>query len=68
MTTFVRITNKDIYNKIEEFIKENSVQHNEIIEHQLTTNGKVKLNRWIATTGLSITFLILGWLASHLLR
>ncbi len=45
--TFVRITNKDIYDKIEE-----------VIEHQKTTNGKVKLNKWIATTALSLVTLL----------
>jgi len=67
MTTFVRITNKDIYNKIEEFIKENSVQHNEIIEHQLKTNGKVKLNKWIATTAISLALIMIGILSKHLI-
>jgi len=50
--TFVRITNKDIYNKLIE-----------IEEHVIKTNGKVKLNRWIATTaltiGLTLAFLII---------
>ncbi len=51
--TFVRITNKHIYDKIEELIAVQSI-----------TNGKVKLNRWIATTaltiGLSISFYLIG--------
>jgi len=42
--TFVRITNKDIYNKLIE-----------IEGHVVKTNGKVKLNRWIATTALTIS-------------
>ena len=41
--TFVRITNKDIYLKIEE-----------LIAHQKIANGKIKLNRWIATTALTL--------------
>jgi len=41
--TFVRITNQDIYEKLEE-----------VIEHQKITNGRVNLNRWIATTALTL--------------
>ena len=48
--TFVRITNKDIYNKLED-----------IEGHQIRTNGKVKLNRWIASTALSVSLIIAGW-------
>ena len=55
--TFIRITNKDIYEKLETLIKENSKGHAIMIQHQLTTNGKVKLNRWIATTALSISII-----------
>ena len=48
--TFVRITNKDIYDKLLE-----------IEDHQKNTNGKVKLNRWIGTTALSLAILSLGY-------
>ena len=47
--TFVRITNKDIYDKVEE-----------VIEHQKITNGSVKLNKWIATTALSLSLLLVA--------
>ena len=40
---FIRITNKNIYEKLCEI--EDSVK---------LTNGKVKLNKWIATTALSL--------------
>ncbi len=53
--TFIKITNKDIYNKL--------IQ---IEDHVKRTNGKVKLNRWIATTALSSVFLLLGLFISHL--
>ena len=49
--TFVKITNKDIYNKL-----------CEVEFHVLKTNGKVKLNKWIATTALGFVFVIIGWL------
>ena len=51
--TFVRITNKEIYEKLES-----------MEEHMIRTNGKVKLNRWIGTSALSVTFLVLGWVIS----
>ena len=44
--TFFRITNKHIYEKIEE-----------LIDHVKTTNGRVKLNRWIGTTALTLGIL-----------
>lgn len=65
--TFMKITNKDIYNKIEESIKVNQEQHNQIIGHQMETNGKVKLNRWIATTALSLFVIVIGLFANHLI-
>ncbi len=49
--TFLRITNRHIYDKIEELIKKQSI-----------TNGKVKLNRWIATTALTIGFSMVFYL------
>lgn len=55
--TFIKITNKDIYNKLEEIEK-----------HVIETNGKVKLNRWIATTALSALFIIIGWLSSYIIK
>ena len=44
MTTFIKVTNQTIYDKLLE-----------IEEHVIRTNGKVKLNRWIATTSITIT-------------
>ena len=46
--TFIKITNKDIYDKLEE-----------VCSHVKTTNGKVKLNRWIATTALTLAIALL---------
>ena len=47
--TFVRITNKDIYKELL-IIK----------EHVIKTNGKVKLNKWLATTALTVALLVAG--------
>ena len=41
--TFVKITNVEIYKKL-----------CDIENHVIQTNGKVKLNRWIATTALTL--------------
>jgi len=60
--TFFRVTNKDIYLKIEELIKNNSEEHKKIINHQIVTNGKVKLNKWIATTALTLIITIILYL------
>jgi len=42
-TTFVKITNRTIYDEIIA-----------LKDHVRETNGKVKLNKWIATTALSL--------------
>ena len=55
-TTFMKITNKQIYEKLEE-----------VCAHVKVTNGKVRLNRWIATTALSLTMLLIGIVLSHVL-
>ena len=48
--TFIRITNKDIYDKLKDIEK-----------HVITTNGKVILNKWIGTTALTLVIIIAGW-------
>jgi len=53
-TTFIKITNQDIYKEIIKMKELNAKQHSQILEHQQYTNGKVKLNRWIATTALTL--------------
>jgi len=70
---FMKITNKDVYNKLinlgeklDEFIVINSKDHTEIIKRQDITNGKVKLNRWVATTAISLGILALGFLFSYI--
>lgn len=62
--TFVKITNNDIYNKINEFIEQNQIDHEEMTKHLIKTNGKVTLNRWIATTALACLFLFIGAIVS----
>ena len=47
MVTFIKITNKQIYDKLIE-----------IEGHVKDTNGKVKLNGWISKTALGFVFLL----------
>jgi hypothetical protein len=49
--TFYKITNKDIYCKLIDIEK-----------HVIRTNGKVKLNRWVATTALTVSLFIMGYI------
>ena len=58
--TFIKITNRDIYDAIEAQKVTNTKEHAEIVVHQQRTNGKVKLNKWIATTALSLVVVIIS--------
>ena len=51
--TFIRITNQVIYDKL-----------CDVETHVIKTNGKVKLNKWIATTALTLVLLAIGVLAN----
>ena len=63
---FMKVTNKDIANKldkvfeiVQEFKDENSVQHTEIIVHQKETNGKVKVNEMRSKVTLSLVISVI---------
>jgi len=66
--TFVRITNQDIYNSIQELKQQvtDLITHNDS-EHRRIM-GRVNLNKWIATTSLSLVLILMGWLLQHLLK
>lgn len=58
--TFMRITNRDIYDKIEEQIKSSSKKFNEI---NLKIDGystRLKITRWMAGTSLTLVILVIG--------
>ena len=57
---FMKITNKDIYKKIVDMEQNTVKQHVEVITRLDKTNGRVKLNKWIATTALSLVLIIIG--------
>ena len=64
--TFWKITNKDIYDKIENFYKENTKAHDVIMKKQDMTNGKVKLANWASTTAIAIVVILMGFLFQHM--
>ena len=55
--TFLKITNRMIYDKLEAIEK----KCDRIENHATETNGKVKLNKWIATTAITLVVVALGW-------
>ena len=55
--TFVKITNQMIYDEIVS-----------LKTHVEETNGKVKLNRWIATTSLCGVVGLTGWIFALLTK
>ena len=67
-TTFLKITNKDIYDKIVALEDKNDIGHSAILDHQRVTNGKVKLNRWIATTAMTLIVAIICTVGSNMIR
>jgi hypothetical protein len=64
--TFIKITNQDIYREIQSLKAIQQRQHEEVITRQDQTNGKVKRSLWIATSAMSLTILLLGFLFEHL--
>jgi hypothetical protein len=66
--TFVvnKITFEEMYRDMQDFHQKNSEQHEQIIKRLDATNGKVKLSKWLATTALTITLLVLGFLIQHI--
>ena len=60
--TFVRITNRDIYHEIQQLSNKLSA----IEDHVIATNGKVKVNRWIATTALTLCLMLVAALIGGL--
>ena len=77
--TFVKITNKDIFEEVQSLKKDNQKRMDdlsekidfvkeEITSRQDVTNGKVKNTKWIATTAMTVGFLVVGLLFEHLLK
>ena len=62
----VKITQKEIYNSIQQMKETNTQEHGQICHRLDQTNGKVKLNRWIATTALVLVITTIGWCLSSL--
>lgn len=64
--TFVKVTNKEVYEEIRQLRDEIRKQHEEVRSRLDVTNGKVKRGLWIASTALSISIILMGFLFQHL--
>jgi len=62
--TFMKITNKDIYEQIQTLRRDNEVQHKQILIRQKETNGKVRANRWMITTIITVGVALLALIAT----
>lgn len=65
--TFMRVTNVNIYDELKLGFKINREEHAVLKEHAMETNGKVKLNRWISTTAMSIILILMGYMVNHIM-
>ena len=63
---FIKISNKDIFDKIIKLEEQNNIDHGQIITRLDQTNGKVKLSKWIATTAITLSVVIIGLLFEHM--
>lgn len=59
---FIQISNKDIYDMIQKNHEIHVKNHALILSKVNITNGKVKLNAWIATTALTLVIICLGFI------
>ena len=65
--TFIKITNRDIFDRLEKIDKKNDEAHLDLMLHQAQTNGKVKLNTWRSITALSLCVTLIVSLISCLI-
>jgi hypothetical protein len=68
-----KITNNDMWQALQDIKAEQASQREEnkkhfqdIADRQNFTNGKVKLSKWIASTALVLTLMVLGFLIEHI--
>ena len=61
---FIKVTNQDVYQEIIDLKKKTEERHEELLSHVMKTNGKVGLNRWIATTALTLIVAVIMTLIS----
>jgi hypothetical protein len=59
-STFMEVSNKDIYDAV----KAQDARLARIENHVIETNGKVKLARWVATTSLTLVLSVIMFLVS----
>jgi len=74
--TFLRITNKELYKEMKDGFKElhikidelsslNQMNCQQIMKRQDVTNGKVKLQFWLASTALMLVVILIGLFVEH---
>lgn len=61
-STFMRITNKDIYEAIKKNQEKNAKEHAELKQHLIVTNGKVKLNTYRSSLAIGGIVGLAGWM------
>jgi hypothetical protein len=65
--TFVKITNKDIYQRINEFDNRNNKEHEEIKEAIVEIKGRFNLVKWISATALALVLAMLVNIVVHVI-
>lgn len=62
----INYTVKELLADVKEQLSRQQSSLERIEQHVIVTNGKVKLNRWIATTSLMVVLTLVGWFLAHL--
>jgi hypothetical protein len=65
--TFMRITNRDIYEKLAKLEETVAANHEQTNECVVRLAGKASLNFWIATSALGFAAGVAGFLTMHIL-
>jgi len=65
--TFLKITNKDIWEMLNKIKDQNDTQHTQIISRLDVTNGRVKFHSRLIWSSYGFSLTILGWFVYHLM-
>jgi hypothetical protein len=65
-TTFVKISNKDIYNEIKTLALKVDSNHEAMMQKAEKLDGKIKVNGWMSGTAITLVIIVIGVLAQHL--
>jgi hypothetical protein len=64
--TFVKITNQNIFDKIESIGRKLDLIYESNSKEHAQLSGKARLNFWIASTAIALFILLLGFFIKHL--